>query len=164
MYTTLETERLRIRPITLGDVAFMVDLVNSEGWLKFIGNRNVHTNTDAKQYIQKVLDNTNFYYNVFELKNTHKPIGIVTLRKRENERFPDIGFALLPEFEKNGYTVEASKAYLQKIEDSTKYDNIIAITLPDNRKSIRVIQKLGFTYEGNHKKGATTLSYYSLKR
>lgn len=146
------------------DAEFIIELVNSEGWLKFIGNRNISNTIDAKKYIQKILDNTKIFYNVFELKESQKAIGIVTFLEREGERFPDIGFALLPEFEKNGYTIEASKAYLKEIDTLNEYENIIAITLPDNQKSIRVLRKLGLKYQGDYKKGDETLSYHSLKK
>lgn len=163
MYSNIETERLILRPIDLEDADFMIDLMNSKGWLKFIGDRNVSNKKDAEDYIQKILDNENFIYNVFELKETRKAIGIITFLKREDEEFPDIGFALLPEFEKNGYTLEASKSYLEKIEDLNRYPVVIAITIPDNRKSISLLRKLGFQYKGDSKKSGDILSYYSLQ-
>ena len=116
------------------DAEFIVDLVNSKGWLKFIGDRNISDKNDGKKYIQNILDNTNFYYNVFELKKSGKAVGIVTFLKRDDEKFPDIGFALLPEHQRNGYAFEASKAYLEKLKSFNKYENIIAITKPDNQK------------------------------
>lgn len=163
MYITSETERLRIRPINLKDAEFMIDLVNSEGWLKFIGDRNISNLIDAENYIQKILDTPDFYYNILELKEPRRAIGVVTFLKREDEKFPDFGFALLPEFEKNGFAIEASRSYLEKIEHSKEYDNIIAITKPDNKKSIGLLQKLGLHYIGNHEKGGDTLSYYATR-
>ena len=163
MYLNLETKRLRIRPIELTDAEFIFELVNSEGWLKFIGDRNVSNRSDAKRYIQNILDNQGYFYSVFEIKESQKPIGIVTFLKRENEEFPDIGFALLPEFESKGYTIEASEKYLQEITDSNKYANVIAITLPDNQKSISLLKKLGLKHEFDYKKDTETLSYFSLK-
>ncbi|HET8859360.1 GNAT family N-acetyltransferase [Marivirga sp.] len=163
MYINIETERLTIRPINLKDAEFIIDLVNSDGWLKFIGDRNISDISDARNYIQKILDNPNFYYSVFELKESRKAIGVVTFLKREDEKYPDIGFALLPEFEKNGYVFEASKSYLEKIKSLDKYVNIIAITLPDNQKSINLLQKLGLQYIGDYEKEKVTISYYVLK-
>ena len=114
MYLRIETERLIIRPIRIGDAEFIKALVNSDGWLKFIGDRNVSNKDDALRYIQKILDNENYYYSVFELKESGEAIGIVTFLKRDDEKFPDIGFAILPEYEKMGYAFEASYAYLEK--------------------------------------------------
>ena len=41
MNVYLETERLNIRPLILQDAAFMLELLNSKGWIQFIGDRNV---------------------------------------------------------------------------------------------------------------------------
>ena len=106
-------------------------MVNSEGWLKFIGNRNISNNDDAEKYIQKILDSPNTYYSVFHLKTTKEPLGLVTLLNRTDQTFPDIGFALLPEYEKKGYTLEASRKYLDEIIISDRYENIIATTIPE---------------------------------
>lgn len=163
MYLNNETERLTIRPIKLTDSKFIYRLVNSENWLNFIGDRNVMDVSDAELYIQKILDEKNTYYNVFEIKESGKPIGIVTFLKRENENYPDIGFALLPEYEKNGYTIEACKKYLQEIVKTKRYETVIAITLPDNQKSISLLKKLGMKYKGDFVKEYEVLSYFSLK-
>ena len=144
------------------DSKFIIELVNSEGWLKFIGNRNISNDNDAEKYIQKILDSPNFYYSVFQLKTTKEPIGIVTFLNRSEQRFPDIGFAMLPEYEKNGYTLEASRKYLDEIIESNKYKNIIAITIPDNEKSIRLLMKLGLEYESDYIGDNKTLSIFSL--
>ena len=164
MYINIETQRLTIRPKNLKDAEFIIDLVNSDGWLKFIGNRNISDINDAEKYIQKIHDNTHFYYSVFELKETQKAIGIVTFLERENETFPDIGFALIPDFGNNGYAFEATKAYLEEIIKINKYDNIIAITIPENQKSINLLEKLGLRYGGDYKEGNETLSYFGLKK
>jgi ribosomal-protein-alanine N-acetyltransferase len=163
VYINLKTERLNLRPINLVDTRFILELVNSKGWLKFIGDRHVANELDAQQYIQKILDNANAHYTIFELKESSKAIGVVTFLKREDETYPDIGFALLPEFEGKGYTFEACKAYLEKIQASNKYENIIAFTKPDNSKSISLLQRLGLRHTGDQPKGDDILSYYSLK-
>ncbi|WP_062057151.1 GNAT family N-acetyltransferase [Sediminicola sp. YIK13] len=162
MYKNLETDRLIIRPINLTDSKFIIELVNSDGWLKFIGNRNISDKNDAEKYIQKILDSPNFYYSVFQLKTTKEPVGIVTFLNRAEQKFPDIGFAMLPEYEKNGYTLEASRKYLDEIIKSNKYENIIAITIPDNQKSIKLLMKLGLEYESDYVGDNGTLSIFSL--
>ena len=161
MYVNIETERLAIRPINSADAEFILELVNSKGWIEFIGDRKVSNLSNAEKYIQKITDSPNTFYNVFELKESQKSIGVVTFLHRDDEEFPDLGFALLPEYEKNGFTYEASKAYLQELMRSGDVDKIMAITLPHNIKSVSIIKKLGFEFEGNRTKGADTLSYFS---
>ena len=53
MQQILETERLRIRPLSVEDSKFILELVNTEGWLKFIGDRNVKGIPDAIEYIER---------------------------------------------------------------------------------------------------------------
>ena len=62
MYFNIETKRLKLRPISLKDAEFIIDLTNSKGWLNFIGNRNISTKEDAVNYIQKIINNANFYF------------------------------------------------------------------------------------------------------
>ena len=48
----LETERLALREFTFDDTAFIVELVNSPGWIRFIGDRNIKTEEQAKTYLE----------------------------------------------------------------------------------------------------------------
>ncbi|MFN3445210.1 MAG: GNAT family N-acetyltransferase [Bacteroidia bacterium] len=163
MYEQIETERLIIRPIKLNDKSFILDLLNTKSWLQFIGDRKIKDEKDAANYIQQIIDNPNFFYSIFEIKDTGQPIGIITFLYRDNYEYPDIGFAMLPEFEQRGYAFEASKAYLNKVKSEITGNKIIAITLPDNKKSIRLIEKLGLKYEDHFMDNSQTLYLYSMK-
>jgi RimJ/RimL family protein N-acetyltransferase len=162
MYKELTTDRLLIRPINLGDKEFIFTLVNSDGWLKFIGDRKIRNSNDAEKYIQKILENTNYFYSVFEIYETKQPIGILTFLNRENQEFPDIGFALLPEFEKKGYTFEASKKYLDELKKQKLCNKIIGITVPTNDNSIKLLKRLGLEFQSNYIQDGKTLSLYSM--
>ena len=164
MYLNLETERLLFRPLRLSDAGFILELVNTKAWLEFIGNRSILNTAAANNYIQKSIDSKSSFYHVFELKDTQKAIGLITLLHRDHEAFPDIGFAILPKFANRGYTAEAGKAYLENIIASGKYENVIAITLPTNKRSIRLIEKLGLEYDSDQLKDKVLLSYFSLNK
>jgi [ribosomal protein S5]-alanine N-acetyltransferase len=142
----IKTERLNIKPLALNDAEFMRELMNSPGWIKFIGDRNLHTQTDAVNYIQKILNNDNYTCLVFKIKETEIPIGIVTIIKRDNLEHHDIGFALLPQYGKLGYSFEASKKVLDELLTSQLHTKILAITVKDNDKSISLLEKLGFNF------------------
>ena len=83
MHSFLETDRLIIRPLSLNDCAFILELLNSKGWIEFIGDRKVFDLNAAQAYINKILEKENFSYNVFEIKETKEPIGIVTFLYRD---------------------------------------------------------------------------------
>ncbi len=150
MGIVLETERLNIRPFTLQDTAFIIELVNSEGWLKYIGDRNIKTTTDAEAYLSngpiKSYTQNNFGLWMVELKDSHTPIGMCGLIKRDSLPNPDIGFAFLPAFEKQGYAFEAAQATMQYATHVLKLTTVLAITLPENSSSIKLLNKIGLQF------------------
>jgi len=52
MSYVLETERLILREFTLADANFIIELVNTPGWLRFIGDRNIKIEEQAKEYLR----------------------------------------------------------------------------------------------------------------
>jgi len=163
MYCEIKTTRLTIRPISLSDSKFMFQLVNSEGWLRYIGDRKVNSVEDAGQYIQRILDNPVYFYHVIELNDSLELVGVISFLKRDNQQFYDIGFAILPIFESRGIAFEASKAYLDAIQDNRDFENIIGICMPNNERSIVLLAKLGFTFQKEFKQGVELLALYALK-
>lgn len=141
------TSRLLIKPLSLYDDEFIFELVNTEGWIKFIGNRNITSQLDALAYIQKILDNENIFYWMVQLKDSQESIGLVTFIKRDYLSHHDIGFAFLPGFQKMGYAYEATMAVLDKLISELKLSHIVATTVPGNIKSIKLLQKIGLTFE-----------------
>jgi RimJ/RimL family protein N-acetyltransferase len=144
---SLSTRRLLIAPLTVNDAGFIFELVNTEGWLTFIGNRNIRTQTEAKAYIQKIIGNPEITYWVVKLKEDQIPMGIVTFIKRDYLPHPDIGFAFLPGFTGKGYAFEATRAVLDQLLCSNRLTYILATTVPGNVKSIRLLNKLGLQFE-----------------
>ena len=163
MYCEIKTSRLNIRPINLVDSRFMLELVNTKGWLKYIGDRKVHTVTDAEQYIQRILDNTLYFYHVIEVSNSNEPVGVISFLKRDSQQYYDIGFAMLPNFERRGIAFEACTAYMHAIQADQAFENLIAICLPNNEPSIALLKKLGFTFQKKFEQGDEVLALYGVK-
>lgn len=159
MYIHISTERLAIRPIQISDSAFMFHLMNTEGWIRFIGDRGIKEEADALAYIEKLMEDPNYYYHVFEGKATQQPMGLVTFIYRDTLDFPDIGFALLPEFEKKGYAYEAIKAYLALLMQEKVSPKILGITEPNNTNSIKLLKRLGLQQVWNVEATNDLLTY-----
>lgn len=153
----LETDRLVLRRLTLNDAPFMVQLLNDPSFLRYIGDRRVRTEQEARQYLLKgpIASYGQFGFGLCLtfLKETGEPIGICGLLKREALADVDIGFAWLPAFVRQGFGAEAAKATLEHGRDVLKLKRIVAITSPDNLASIRLLQKLGFKSEGQTRLG-----------
>jgi RimJ/RimL family protein N-acetyltransferase len=148
----LETERLSLREFTLNDTAFIIELVNTPGWIEFIGDRNIKTTEQAKEYLQngplKSYELNGFGLSLVEIKSSKKAIGMCGIIKRDNLENPDIGFAFLPEFAGKGFAFEIANATINYAKTVLKLPNIFAITIPSNKRSIKLLEKIGLKYTG----------------
>jgi ribosomal-protein-alanine N-acetyltransferase len=147
MQNTISTKRLNLNLLTLDDRDFIIKLVNSKGWLEFIGDRNVHSTEDAIAYISKIVNTQNVFYWVVRLKDKNTPIGIISFLKRAYLKNFDIGFAFLPEYNGNGYAYEAAKEILSMVSKVPGYYPVLATTVPQNVHSIKLLVKLGLHFE-----------------
>ncbi len=55
MKSIAETERLRLREFTRDDAPFLLELLNTPEWIRFIGDRNIRTLDDARDYVSNRL-------------------------------------------------------------------------------------------------------------
>jgi len=147
----INTERLILREAEPSDNQFFFDLLNTPKWIKYIGDRGIKTLKNAEDYISDKLINSyktkGYGLYVYELKESHIPIGICGFIKREYLDSVDIGFALLPEYERKGYTYEISIAVLENGEKNLSINNVYAITSKDNIASQELLKKLGFNFK-----------------
>jgi RimJ/RimL family protein N-acetyltransferase len=51
----LETDRLTLEEFTLKDAPFILELVNTDSWLAYIGDKNIRTVEEASNYIENSL-------------------------------------------------------------------------------------------------------------
>lgn len=147
-----ETDRLIISKFTIKDAPFFLELANTPNWLKYIGDRNLKTVKDTEEYIKngtlKNYSEFGFGFYKLQLKDENlKSIGTCGLIKRETLDDVDIGFAMLPEYESKGLGYESSIAILDLAQHKFNLKRIFAITLAINKKSIKLIDKLGLTFE-----------------
>jgi RimJ/RimL family protein N-acetyltransferase len=148
---TVETERLLLRPFTVDDAEFILALLNEPSFIRYIGDKNVRNLEQARQYILNgpvaSYERHGFGLGLVELRESHTPIGMCGLLKRDELPDPDIGFAFLPAFWKQGFGFEASKAVLDDARERLRVERILAITSLDNDASIKLLERLGFSFE-----------------
>ena len=147
----LETNRLTLTELSTDDAPFIFELLNSPGWLEFIGDRGIKTLDDAINYIVngpiKSYEKNNFGLYSVKLKDGNIPIGICGLIKRDSLEDIDIGFAFLPDYEGKGYAYESAVAILSNAKTELRIKRIVAITIKENSKSIQLLEKTGFAFE-----------------
>ena len=147
----LETNRLRLRRLSVDDAEFILRLLNEPSFMQNIGDRGVRTTEDARAYILKgpVASYEKFGFGLLlvEQKESGVPIGMCGLLKRDVLEHVDIGYALLPEFWSQGYAFESASAVMSYAREKLGAKQVLAVVNADNQSSIRLLEKMGFRYE-----------------
>jgi [ribosomal protein S5]-alanine N-acetyltransferase len=138
---------INLIPLTLAHDEFILKLVNTRGWLRFIGDRKIHNTADAQAYIEKINKGPAFTYWVVTLKDEQAPAGIITFIRRDYLDYPDIGFAFLPEYAGKGHAFEAAQTVINDLIARKVTPHLLATTIAGNERSIALLTKLGFTEE-----------------
>jgi len=152
MKNTIETERLVLRASTIEDAEFVYELLNTPKWLEFIGDRNINSLDDAKQYIiEKIIpQHKRLGYGNFTVirKSDGAKLGSCGIYDREGLEGVDIGFGFFPAYEQKGYAFESANKVMQLAKDKYKLKLINAITNQNNLSSQKLLIKLGLSFSG----------------
>ena len=151
-YLEFSTSRLRLRPTSPVDAQLVLNLLNTPKWLRFVGDRNVHSEEEAQDYIKErmlpQLEKLGYSNYTLIRKSDDAKLGCCGLYDREGLEGVDIGFALLPEYEKQGYAFEASKELMRAAVEDFGITKIKGITSKDHFASQKLLQKLGMICSG----------------
>jgi ribosomal-protein-alanine N-acetyltransferase len=146
-----ETERLLIRPMSLEDADLIFELYNMPNFIKYIGNRNINSLSDAENYIRSKFlpqfEKLGFGNYMVILKESNQKIGGVGIFEREGLDIVDIGFSVLEKFEGKGLMFEAAQKVKSVGMDEFGLNKISAITTKDNLSSQKLIEKLGLKFQ-----------------
>ncbi|MBR9792772.1 MAG: GNAT family N-acetyltransferase [Gammaproteobacteria bacterium] len=145
----LKSERLRLRRLSRDDVDFILAVTNDKQWLTFIGDRGIHNNGQASQYITVASDSfaaKGYGLWLVEAIDTEgdQRIGLCGFIRRPFLSCPDLGYAFLPRGRGNGYASEAVNLVLSWAAAHTSERQVSAICRPDNLASLAVLQRAGF--------------------
>lgn len=147
----MESKRLQFRLIEESDAPFLYRLMNTKNWLENIGDRNIRNEYDAIQYMRNKmhpdLEVKGFINYVMIEKQSKQIVGTCSIHNRDGVDGIDIGYALLPQFEGNGFASEGASFLVNKVFEEFKPDKISAITTDENIGSCRLLEKIGFNHE-----------------
>lgn len=137
----IETERLAIQPLRIGDRKTMYlvlnDFENSEYRLY-----DYRPPTELEK-IEKLINywaRSGRYFTV-SLKNENKAIGFISLDGDE------IGFNIKSEYKRKGYGYEALTAFIEYMSQKRRIKHFTAQAALENIPSVKLLKKLGFTVE-----------------
>lgn len=99
---------------------------------------------------QAMLHNTYFRYYLFLKEDPDTIIGTVSFSgiSRTDDKSCRVGYKLSKTHTGNGYAAEALHFLLPELHKSLGIHRVEADIMPQNTPSIRLIERLGFAYEG----------------
>lgn len=151
-YKSFKTERLIIRPTSESDAPFIFELLNTPKWIQYIGDRNISSVESARNYIKEKmtpqLKRLGYGNYTIIRKTDQQKLGVCGLYDREGLDGIDVGFAFLPEYEKNGFAFEATDCIIKAAFNEFNIATISAITSKDNFSSQKLLEKVGLNLMG----------------
>lgn len=146
----LITERLSLHLFTTADAPFILELLNTPGFLQFIGDRDVRSLDQARHYIESkfMASYQEHGYGPYLLrqKSDGQPVGLSSLVNRPAIGGVDIGYAILPAYEGRGFATEATLAVRDYALQELGINPVLGIVQPDHPASIRVLEKAGLHF------------------
>jgi len=147
----LQTKRLTLSTLSMEDAPFILELLNTPNWLRYIGDRGIVNLERAEDYIQQGPQKSyaQFGFGLWRVTRTEDNVslGVCGLLKRDTLEDPDIGFAFLPAYEGQGLAFESSHAVLTYAATTLQLKRIIAFTTKENQRSLKLLKRLGLSFE-----------------
>ena len=147
----LETSRLILRRLDFDDAPFVVTLLNEPSYIANIGDKQVRSIDDAHRYLREgpmaMYEKHGFGLWRTARKSDGAAVGMCGLLKRDTLPDVDIGYAFLPAHWGQGYAHEAADATLRHGARKFGLKRVIGVVSEGNAGSIRVLEKLGMSFE-----------------
>ncbi|CRG91833.1 hypothetical protein PISL3812_08887 [Talaromyces islandicus] len=180
---SIQTEHLHIsyfQPDDPTHTAFLVQLWTTEDFIQSCGKPGIVNTEKAanflRNHVQAGYKRNGYHQFLVSLKSHNgatlsesKPIGIVSLIKGEPPNAylrPDIGYTILPDESGKGYATEAAAGLLDYAQKYLGIDGVFGFCDKDNKRSARVLEKIGLEYRGQRKLrvfGGNESAVYALK-
>ena len=151
-FPNLTTDRLFLRELRPEDAEEIFRLRSDESVNQFVDRQRAATIADAEEFIQKILvltENNESLYWAITMIGEAKLIGTIVYWNIVKEQCQaELGYELLPEYQRKGVMTEALKKVIEFGFEQSKFKKIIAEPNKRNTRSINLLKKLGFELSG----------------
>ena len=149
----LETERLILRLQTYDDIENLITMNSDPEVVRYTGDGYLANIQEARALLDERVFHQWQKYKMGRFAVTLKDgefLGWCGLKYHPETDEVDLGYRFMKKYWGKGYATESSRASLDYGFHTLKLDRIMAKAMPDNKDSIKVMQKLGMTFRGYH--------------
>jgi RimJ/RimL family protein N-acetyltransferase len=167
MQAHLETERLWLREWSLDDLEEARPIFTDPEVMRYISGGAPRSDEQIREFIarqQNHFRTRGFCLWKLLLKPDARLIGFCGLQPLELDSAPEveIGWRLAKDQWGRGLATEAARLALRHAVEHAGLTRVIAVAMPENRASLRVMEKLGMKYERATEKDGFPVVIYSL--
>ena len=154
MSAVFETERLLIRPYTPDDAADAFEMYGDPEVTRFLGDgiveESVETQREALERVNRRYAELGAGFGFWAIveKATGRIAGTLILKPMPGSTEIEVGWHLARRAWGNGYATEAARRCLQYAFETLGLKRIVAVTMPENERSMAVARRLGMKHEG----------------
>lgn len=149
---TLETERLILRPMCRSDYSDMFDYARREPLTRYLLWEPHPTESYTREYLKYIEGRYragDFYDWAVTLRSTSKMIGTCGFTRIDHASdLGELGYVLNPDYHGCGYATEAARRVMEFGFDELGFHRLEARFMQGNDASLRVMKKLGMSFEG----------------
>jgi RimJ/RimL family protein N-acetyltransferase len=164
----IETSRLILRSFTLDDIEAAYAMNLDQEVSKYTGDGGVVSKEEIERRIKEDVlgDYQKHGYGRMAVGINGGPdfIGFCGLKYLEDMRKVDLGYRFMSDYWGKGYATESCNAVLRMGFDQLKLNEIIAMVLPKNKASIRVLEKLNFDFSHSFEEDDMLIDLYKLDK
>ncbi len=148
----IHTERLLLRPITIKDAPDIFAYASNPEVTKYVRFVTHKSIKDTHAFIRRV--QASYRKGItplwgIEIKASGRLIGASGFLQWPNpDRRAELGYVINPDFWGQGYVTEAAKALCEFAFKKMKVNRIEACAFVEQKASQRVLEKIGFKFEG----------------
>src|SRR5712675_698305 len=147
-FPLLQTERLRLRRLTLKDWKAIIDLRDNKEVSKYIERQKLAGKNEAKVFIEKInsdIDADRSIYWVICLSNNPDLMGTTCLWNFSEDRtVAELGYELLPVYQGWGLMTEVIHVVREFAANHCALTKLEAYTHRENQNSLKLLRKFGF--------------------
>lgn len=145
--TTIKTDRLILRPVSLEDTEDMFEFASDEETTYFVYDRHKSLEDTENNIADFYMSSPLGKYGI-ELRANKTLIGNIDIRINKEHHSAELGYVLNKKFQKQGYMTEAVKEIIRFGFEELKLRKIYAACDERNKASSNVMQRMDMTYEG----------------
>jgi ribosomal-protein-alanine N-acetyltransferase len=149
MPNEIRTERLFLRPHRFADISDVLMYANDREWARFLPVPSPYTVRDAEEFLARSALADRVQHPDWAITLENRVVGGIDIRFMFEFRIAQLGYSIARALWSRGYATEAARAVIDAaFRCHAQLKRIRSYADTRNKGSIRVMEKIGMTYEG----------------